>query len=138
MAIVLLIPLDVLAVYFIPANLKTPPNTSLTSFSFDKASSEIATLKEVMATSSAFGTLSSDAVNLVNITNEISQVLALKGIISLHGKDAILFNKESNRSIILKEGEKFKNWTVKSIRMDSILLTDGKNESELKIEEKTI
>ena len=135
--LVTLIPCDVLAVYFIESPVKSSSApSSLTSFSFDKPSAEISSFKQTVGSSAIFGAMTATGlVNLIDSLSEIRQALALKGIIAIGGKDAILENKETKKSFFLKEGDAFKNWTVKQIKEDSLILSDGKNEAELKIEE---
>ncbi len=136
-AVVILVPCDVLAVYLIPTIGPHRGRDSLMSFSFTNGVFEAAdSYARTVGSSNVFGATASSTNTLLlsgSIDTE-SENLILKGIVVFRDKNAILQDKVTQKTYIVREGNKIKDLLVKQIREDTIILSDGRNDKELKIE----
>ncbi len=134
-AVVILLPCDVLANYFIPTASMRPSKDALGSLSFEQPSESTDAYRQALASTRAFGKLAA-SLSLGPMAGSIDDILTqlrLKGIFSLDGRDAIVEDRQVSKTVFLKEGDKYKNLAVKTVGDETVVFTDGVNEREIKI-----
>ena len=133
----LLIPFDALAVYLVPASGSERPNTVPIAFA-QFTDSQIGTLssyQDAIRSSRAFGVSPAETLRAAAATPVTD--LILKGIVELSGRDAIIENLKSKRTMVLERGDRIEGYTLKEIGENFIILSDGQNDVRLKIEGQT-
>jgi hypothetical protein len=133
--VVLLLPCDVLANYFIPVASIRPSKDAVRPLSFEEPSESTDAYRQALASTRAFGKLAAtfSLGPMAGSIDEILSQLRLKGIFSLSGRDAIVEDRQVSKTVFLKEGDKYKNLAVKTVGEESVVFTDGVNEREIKI-----
>lgn len=133
----LLIPLDALIVYFSPSSSSRAETGGTVAFA-GLAMPELGGLtayQDAVRSSRVFG--ASPHLNPQAAVSAQASDLRLKGIVELAGRDAILENVKSKRTLFLKQGDRVEGYAVKEVGGDFIVLSDGNNDIRLKIEGST-
>jgi hypothetical protein len=134
LAVLVFIPIDVLAVSFAPS--RPYPMVAEPSARLDKVGpgiEDITAYRQSFKLSRAFGELSKDAGD-VSAPASFDKVLAniqLKGIVMIGSPEAILEDKAARRTFFAKAGDASQGFQVKKIGTDSVTFSDGENERTL-------
>ena len=136
LCLLVLVPCEALAVYWLPPSVKKSAAFDPSSLSFIQGAADPSAYRQAVGSSRLFGDAASFSNEslLAGSLEQGAQTLVLKGIVVIGTKDAIFFDRETQQTHIAAEGDKVKDLVVKKILEDTVLLSDGRNEREMKIE----
>ena len=135
-AALLCIPADVMALSFSSYALPSGQATGsiLPAPLENSGAEETAAYRQAFRSSRAFGVMSAspDLQEPASFEKLLSG-LSLKGIVSLGSPEAILERKDKKTTFFVQTGDSFEGLTVKEVREDSIVFSDGTRDEILKI-----
>ncbi|GEM_PF-1824529 len=127
-----LIPADVAAVGLLPS----PPGGGLGLENGALAAPATPlSLKTDLGASAMFGAVSAPTGHAAAQAAKQLTDLVLKGVISLGTRDALIEDIQARKKYVVREGDAVRHFTVRAVEEDSVVLTDGRSEYRLKIEE---
>ena len=132
--ILILMPIDVMAVYFIPTNPVKEQAALLMPEPMNKFGIEdAAAYKKAFKFSRAFGELSSENISVVASLDKVLANVQLKGIVTIGSPEAILADKSSQATFFVKSNDAWRGILIKKVTEDSVTFSDGESERVLTI-----
>ena len=132
--ILVLAPIDVMAVYLIP----TGPMKEQAVFSMSEKMNKLGpedaiAYKKAFKFSRAFGELSSESISTVASLDKVLANVQLKGIVTIGSPEAILADKSSQATFFVKSNDTWRGIRIKKVTEDSVTFSDGESERVLTI-----